>query len=61
MKARITFRSEIYIDGDDAKDIMRKFMLMNLYSKEAISHSIDFVEINSMEDEDNIDILSELN
>ena len=51
MTQRITFRSEIYISGNDMDEIMSKFENMNLFSDEAIANNAEFIEINSNEEQ----------
>ncbi|MBO4777327.1 MAG: hypothetical protein J5588_02435 [Bacteroidales bacterium] len=49
MEARITYRSEIIVNGENLAEIKRKFESTNLTSKEGDS---DFVELVSVEDND---------
>ena len=58
MEVRITFRSEVYIEGDNLEEIRNKWEDLNLYSQEAKEKaSIDFVELVSAErvDDDSYD------
>ena len=50
MVARITFRSEIYIEADTMDDIVEAWERIPLWSQEADSHNVDFVEVVSVED-----------
>ena len=62
MIARITFRSEVYVEGDNAEDIARKWESMQLYSTEAnkgMASPIEFVELDRVEDENYNDITDE--
>ena len=64
MVARITFRSEVYVEGDNIEDIARKWEGMELYSTEAnkgMASPIEFVELDKVEDEGYNDITSEFN
>ena len=49
MEARITYRSEIIVKGDNLAEIKQKFESMNLTSKEGNGQ---FVEMVSVEDYD---------
>jgi len=49
MKARITFRSEIVVEGNNLEEIKQKFEGLNLCTKEGNG---DFVELVSVEDND---------
>lgn len=52
MKVRITFRSEVYLEGDNLDDIRKEWENLDLYSEDALKHSADFVELVSADDED---------
>lgn len=59
MEARITYRSEIIVKGDNLAEIKQKFESMNLTSKEGNGQ---FVEMVSVEDYDTYrDITEEWN
>ena len=47
MEVRITFRSEVYISGENMAEIKDKWENMNLYEK---NNGVEFVEINTVED-----------
>ena len=47
MEVRITFRSEVYISGENMAEIRDKWESMNLYEKD---NGVGFVEINTVED-----------
>ena len=47
MEVRITFRSEVYISGENMAEIKDKWESMNLYEKD---NGVEFVEINTVED-----------
>lgn len=49
MEARITFRSEIYIEGEDIVDALEKFQNMPLFSADALDCSAEFIEVTSLE------------
>ena len=53
MKVRITFRSEVYIEGDTLRDIKEKWESIPLYSQDAEKADADFIELISVEDTDN--------
>ena len=58
MEVRITFRSEVYIEGDNLEEIRNKWEDLDLYSQEAKEKArIDFVELVSAErvDDDSYD------
>jgi len=64
MIARITFRSEVYVEGDNIEDIARKWEGMELYSAEANKGMVslspaEFVELDKVEDENYNDITDE--
>lgn len=51
MEVRITFRSEVFIEGDNMKEIREKFEELPLYSADALENaSADFCEVVSVED-----------
>ena len=51
MEVRITFRSEVFIKGDNMKEIKEKFEELPLYSADALENaSADFCEVVSVED-----------
>jgi hypothetical protein len=51
MEVRITFRSEVYLQGKDMKEIREKWEELPLYSSDAIlKGSAEFVELTSVED-----------
>jgi hypothetical protein len=52
MRVRITFRSEIYLEGDSLEEIRSEWESIDLYSEEALEHSADFVELVSADDVD---------
>lgn len=53
MKVRITFRSELFIDGEDLSEVVRKYETMPLFSGEALEEgSAEFIELVSMDDEE---------
>ena len=52
MEVRITFRSEIYIEGNNLKDIKEKWESLPLYSQDAEKADADFIELMSVEDAD---------
>lgn len=52
MKVRITFRSEIYIEGETIKDVREKFENIQLFNPEAVKeNALDYVELVSVEDD----------
>ena len=58
-KVRITFRSVVFIEGKDLKEIKQKWENMELFSS---NENISFVEVSSVEDADGYkDIKSEFN
>lgn len=51
MKARITFRSEIYINGNNIADIKEKFENLGIFSGTALEDCFaEFIEYSSVED-----------
>ena len=56
MEVRITYRSEIYIEGENLKEIREKWESLNLEPKEAVEDEavteFGFVEVTSIEDAD---------
>ena len=50
MKVRISFRSDIVIEGDTMEQVHEKWEMMPLYSDEAHYHGIEFLEIDAVED-----------
>lgn len=49
MEVRITFRSEVVIEGNSLDDIYRKWVDMPLYSEEARQSQVGYIEIVSAE------------
>lgn len=57
MKARITFRAEVYFEGKDLKEIRNKFE-----STDILTGGAEFVEITSVEDADTLeDVMHKFN
>ena len=51
MEVRVTFRSEVYIEGDTLKKIKNKWLDLPLYSGEALEDAeANYVELVSVED-----------
>lgn len=59
MRVRITFRSEIYLEGDSLEEIRNKWENTDLYSEDALKHGADFVELVSADDVDTGEELGE--
>jgi len=60
MLARITFRSEVYVEGKTIAHIKKKFEQMDLYNKTAEKENeLGFIEINTVEDGETYDDLKE--
>lgn len=55
MEVRITFRSEIFLDGKDMKEIVNKWENIRLFSGEAVAEGADFIEVDTVEDVDTFD------
>lgn len=56
MKARIIFRSEIYINGANLSDIKEKFEKLDVFSGAAVVYcSAEFIEYTSIEDADTME------
>lgn len=55
MEVRITFRSEIFLDGKDMKEIVEKWENIRLFSGEAVAEGADFIEVDTVEDVDTFD------
>lgn len=52
-KVRIRFSAEIYFEGETIEDVAKQWVNTTLLSEDAISnHYADFLEIESVEDED---------
>lgn len=49
MKLRITFRSEIVVEGDDLKDTLSKFENLEIFSAEAKKFGAEYIETVSTE------------
>ena len=47
---RITFRSEIFLDGKDMKEIVEKWENLRLFSGEAAAEGVDFIEVDTFDD-----------
>ena len=53
MRAVISFKSDISLEGKDLIEIMRKFENIQLYDKDSVEkYGLGFVEVVSIEDED---------
>ena len=50
MKVRITFRSEIVIEGENIDSIAAKWRSLPIFSPAAESCGAEFIEIDSVED-----------
>lgn len=50
MELRITFRSEVYIKGDNLEEIREKWDGLPLFSPEAKDCEAEYVELVSVED-----------
>ena len=51
MTARITFRSEMYIEGNSIEEIMEKFDSFPIFSVDALEDaSAEYIELVSVED-----------
>ena len=61
MNIRITFRSEVYIEGDTLEDVAKKWESMELFSDEANDCSACEIELVSVEDEEYNDIKEDFN
>lgn len=57
MRVRITFRSEVYLEGDNLEEIRKEWENLDLYSEDALKHGADFVELVSADDDDTGDDL----
>jgi len=57
MEVRITFRSEIFLEGKDMKEIVSKWEYMELFSKEANEAYASEIEVVSVEDAETYDDL----
>lgn len=55
MEVRITFRSEIFLEGKDMKEIVEKWENIQLFSGEAVAEGADFIEVDTVEDADTYD------
>lgn len=49
---RITFRSEMFIDANSPEEAEQKFGEIYLYSLEAAKHDAQYVETNSVEEQE---------
>ena len=49
MKLRITFRSEIVVEGEDLKDTLNKFENLEIFSEEAKKCGAEYIETISTE------------
>lgn len=53
MKVRITFRSELFIEGEDLSEVVSKFESLPLFSAEALEGGhAEYIELVSMDDEE---------
>ena len=60
MVARITFRSEVYVYGDDLDEIREKWENLPIFSVDALEkHYADVVEVVSVEDANTFDDLTD--
>ena len=58
MKVRVTFRSEIVLEGKDLDEIKQKFEGIPLFSSAALENNADYIETLSVEDNDTYEDLS---
>lgn len=62
MKIRVTYRCEVYIEGDNVSDCKSKFDKMPLFNPSAEIYNPSFVEVSSAErvdDESYKDVMNE--
>lgn len=60
MEVRITFRSEVYIEGETIEEIREKWEELPIFSADALDKHADFVELTSVENaEDYTDLMSD--
>lgn len=60
MKVRITFRSEVILEGDTLGEVSSKWEGLPIFSTEALDNGAEFIETVSVEDADTFeDIMSE--
>lgn len=52
MKVRIAFRADVIIEGEDMTDVRRQWEQMDLFSAEAESSNVCFLDIDCVEDAD---------
>ena len=57
MKVRISFRSEIVIEGETMEQVVDKWQAMSLFSEEAEDSGVEFYDIESVEDADTFEDL----
>lgn len=50
MKVRIVWSTEVYLEGDNMKEIKDKWEHLSLYSKDLSDNNAEYVEICSVED-----------
>lgn len=53
MRVRITFRSELFIEGENLETVVSKFVSMPIFSTDALENGhAKYIELVSMDDED---------
>lgn len=58
MKVRITFKSEIVIEGKDLGEVKAKFEEIPIFSSAALENNAEYIETVSVEDNDTYEDLS---
>lgn len=61
MQVRVTFTTEVFVEGDTMEEIKEKFEDLPIYSADALEeHGAEFIDVVSVEDEEtNEDLLNE--
>ena len=58
MEVRITFKSEIVIEGKDLGEVKAKFEEIPIFSSAALENNAEYIETVSVEDNDTYEDLS---
>ena len=58
MEVRITFKSEIVIEGKDLGEVKAKFEEIPIFSSAALENNAEYIETVSIEDNDTYEDLS---
>lgn len=61
MKVRIRFAAEVFVEGENIKEVSEKWHALPIFTDEAVEENgADFVEVESVEDSDTYEQIEEV-